>query len=61
MEAKSYKVYEARLYNEIFVLSLSQGHGLLKQDRLGAWDLLKLGPCVAFDTPYLINLLRRFR
>ena len=52
MEAKSYKVYEARLYNEIFVLSLSQGHGLLKQDRLGAWDLLKLGPCVAFDTPY---------
>ena len=50
MEAKSHKVYEARLYNEIFVLSLSHGHGLLKKDRLGAWYLLKLGPCVTFDT-----------
>ena len=50
MEAKSYKVYGARLYNDIFVLGLSQGHWLLKQDRLGAWYLLKLGPCVTFDT-----------
>ena len=61
MESKSYKVYGARMYNEIFVLGLSQGHGLLKQDRLGAWHLLKLGPCVTFDTQYLINLPRRFR
>ena len=50
MEAKSYKVYGARLYNEILVLGLLQGHGLLKEDKLGAWHLLKLGPCVTFDT-----------
>ena len=61
MEAKSYKAYGARLHNEILVLGLLQGHGLLKQDKLGAWNLLKLGPCVTFDTQYLIHLPRRFR
>ena len=38
MEAKSYKVYGARLYNDIFVLSLPQGKWIFEARQ--TWSLV---------------------